>query len=186
MTREAFSRVYELAADQFGYLTASQAREAGVAPMALVMMEKRQTVERVSRGVYRLQQFPMDPLAEYMEAALWPAGTVGVISHDSALALHGISDVNPGRIHLTLPRRYRVRRALPGRLAIHYADLDEDEQILHEGIPVTTVARTAQDCRAAAVGRETIEQAETDAVRLGLLGAAEATALRSDLYPSAA
>lgn len=181
MPREAFSAVYDLGADQFGYFTTLQAREAGVNPMALVMMEKRSALERVSHGVYRLQQFPIDPLAEYMEAALWPAGITGVVSHESALALYGISDVNPSRIHLTLPRRFRVRRAVPARLEVHRADLEDQDRTLWEGIPVTSVARTIRDCRKAAVGREILEQALSDAQRLGLIAASDAATLRAEL-----
>ena len=42
MPGEAFFAIYEIAADQAGYLTVAQAREAGVDPMALVMMERRE------------------------------------------------------------------------------------------------------------------------------------------------
>jgi predicted transcriptional regulator of viral defense system len=181
MPREAFAAVYEVAADQFGYFTAAQAREAGVSPMALVMMERRQTVERVSRGVYRLQQFPHSPLAEYMEAALWPVGITGVISHESALALYGVSDVNPSRIHITLPTTHRVRREPPLRLKLHHADLGDDDRTIFEGIPVTTMMRTIRDCRAAAVGAEILAQALREGEREGLLSLREAELLRREL-----
>lgn len=51
MPGDAYSAIYEIAADQFGYVTTHQAREAGIGPMTLVMMERRRTVERVSHGV---------------------------------------------------------------------------------------------------------------------------------------
>jgi predicted transcriptional regulator of viral defense system len=181
MPGEAFSTVYEVAADQFGYFTVAQARDAGVSPMALVMMERRQTLERVSRGVYRLQQFPHGPLAGYMESVLWPIGAMGVISHESALALYGVSDVNPGRVHLTLPPGHRVRRGVPARLKLHYQMLDDEDRTLFEGIPVTTMARTIRDCRAAAVGDEILRQAVADAEREGLLPRDDAAALRREL-----
>jgi predicted transcriptional regulator of viral defense system len=181
MPGEAYSILYEIAADQFGYFTAAQAREAGVSPMALVMMERRQTVDRVSRGVYRLHQFPPSQSAEYMEAALWPVGTMGVISHESALALYGVSDANPGRIHLTLPLGYRVRRAAPARLKLHHQELDDEDRTLFEGIPVTTIARTIRDCRTAAVGDELLWQALTDAEREGLISRSDAESLRGEL-----
>jgi predicted transcriptional regulator of viral defense system len=184
VSRESFAAVYEIAADQFGYITAAQAREAGVNPMALVMMERRQTVERVSRGVYRLQRFPSGPLAEYMEAALWPVGAVGVISHESALALYGVSDANPSRIHLTLPTSYRVRRHVPARLKLHHTDLAEDDRTVFEGIPVTTMARTIRDCHASAVGAEILLQALADAGREGWLGRGETESLRRELEAS--
>jgi predicted transcriptional regulator of viral defense system len=178
MPREVFATIYELAADQFGYFTTVQAREAGVSPMALVMMEQRETLQRVSRGVYRLVQFPHGPLAEYMEASFWPVGARGVISHQSALALYGISDVNPAKIHITVPPKYRVRRAIPGRLVVHGAALGDDDHMLFEGIPVTTVARTIRDCRTI-LGEDVLRQAVVDAERKGLVSRREAEALRN-------
>jgi predicted transcriptional regulator of viral defense system len=180
MPREAYATIYELAADQLGYVTVAQAREAGVNPMALVMMERRQTVERVSRGVYRLMQFPVDPLSEYVEASLWPVGATGIISHESALALFNISDVNPSRIHITVPAAHRIRRQVPTRLVIHHADVPEDEWELYEGIPVTRLARTVRDCAAAHLGGETLLRAVTDAERRGLLSRREAEQLRQE------
>lgn len=184
MPGEAYGAVFEIAADQFGYFTTAQARDAGVSPMALVMMERRQTVERVSRGVYRLYHFPYSPLAEYMEAVLWPAGTMGVISHESALALYGVSDVNPSRLHLTLPASYRVRREPPARLKLHHAELGAEDRTIFEGIPVTTMARTLRDCRAAAVGAEILNQALDGARREGLLSRGEAESLRTEMEAS--
>lgn len=35
----------------------------------------------------------------------------GVVSHESALVLHGLSDVNPSRIQLTVPRNNHPRAA---------------------------------------------------------------------------
>lgn len=181
MPGEMFSAVYEIAADQAGYLTAAQAREAGVDPMALVMMERRQTLERVSRGVYRLVQFPHGQLAEYMEAALWPIGTRGVISHESALALYGISEANPAKIHVTVPAGYRVRRQAPRRLKLHHADLPDADHTVFEGIPVTTIGRTIRDCQASYVGADLLSQAIVDAERIGLMSRREAKRLRTTL-----
>lgn len=180
----AFSTIYEVAADQFGYFTAAQAREVGVSPMALVMMERRATVERVSRGVYRLSQFPTGPLAEYMEASLWPAGVVGIVSHQSALALYGISDVNPDRVHITVPTSFRTRRQVPRRLHLHHANLPDEDVESFEGIVVTSVRRTLRDCAAANVGAETIERAFLDAERMGLLSSPDVRLLTSELMRS--
>lgn len=181
MAGEAYNTIFEVAADQFGYVTACQAREAGVSSMALVMMARRQTIERVSHGVYRLVQFPADPRAEYMEATLWPSGVRGIISHESALALYGISDSNPSRIHITIPPGHRVRRCPPGRLRLHLADVPSEDVDLFEGIPVTRVERTIRDCLAAHVGGDILEQAVDDAERQGLLTPRDAARIRGEL-----
>lgn len=181
MPREAYSTIYELGADQLGYFTAGQARDAGVSSMALVMMERREVVERVSRGVYRLLQFPVSPLSQYMEASLWPAGVSGIISHESALALYNLSDVNPGRVHITVPSSYRIRRQVPRHLVIHRAEIPNDDQDSYEGIPVTSVTRTIRDCHAVHLGDELLGRALMDAERKSLLTQREVGQLRNDL-----
>ncbi|MBV9773930.1 MAG: type IV toxin-antitoxin system AbiEi family antitoxin domain-containing protein [Gemmatimonadetes bacterium] len=181
MPGEAYATIYELGADQLGYFTAGQARDAGVSSMALVMMERREVVERISRGVYRLLHFPVSPLSQYMEASLWPAGVTGIISHESALALYNISDVNPARVHITVPNSFRIRRQIPRQLVVHRADVPGEDQDFYEGIPVTSVTRTIRDCHAAHLGEALLGRALVDAERSGLLKHQEAEQLRNDL-----
>ena len=179
MPGSEYEKVLDLAADQFGYVSTSQARARGVSNNALRMMATRGVLERVSWGVYRLPTFPASPFAEYMEASLWPAGVPGVISHESALAIRDLSDVNPPKVHITLPRDFRVRREVPGHLTIHNSELLETEIDLVEGIPTTTVGRTIEDCYWAKLGPTLLRQAIDEARREGYLEQAEAAALRA-------
>jgi len=185
MPGDAYETVMEIAADQFGYVTTSQAGKRGVTDNALRMMATRGTVERVSWGVYRVPNFPPSPYAEYMEASLWPAGVRGVISHQSALALRGLSDVSPSAIHITVPKDFRIRREIPGRLVVHNNDLRDEEVTLFEGIPATTVARTIEDCHRAHLGPTLLRQALGDAEREGFLSPREAADLRNRILPHA-
>jgi len=179
MPGREYEKATELAADQHGYLTTAQALELGISRDTLRKMAKRGALERVSWGVYRVPTFPLSPLGQYMEACLWPAGPVGVISHQSALAIRDISDVNPAKVHITLPRNFRVRREVPKHLAIHNAELSEDEIDLVDGIPTTTVRRTVIDCHRANLGPTLLRQAINEAVREGHLESAEAEDLRA-------
>ena len=181
MPREAYQSVYDLAADQHGYVTALQARDAGVSAMALVMMERRGAIERVSRGLYRLVHFPLSPLAQYVEAALWPGTVQGVISHESALALFDVSDVNPAKIHLTVPKRFRTSRTLPSRLVLHRQDLSAADLDYVDGVPVTTLERAIRDCHRSHLGPELVRQAIEDGERSGYLSRPSARALRDEL-----
>jgi hypothetical protein len=79
---------------------------------------------------------------------------VGVVCHQSALSIHGLSDVNPARIHLTLPAALRLRRQVPMVLVIHYADLASEDVERVEGVPVTTPARCIRDAHAIHLGSE--------------------------------
>lgn len=165
--------LYSIAESQLGYFTAAQAREAGVHQVRLIQLHQGGDIERVSRGVYRLVRFPVSPLGEYMEAALWPQvrrpDARAVISHVSALALHELSEVSPAKIHITLNPDLRLRRAVPPQLVLHFASLSPEDVQLVEGVPVTTPERTIRDAHAAHLGPALIRRAIADGRRTGRL-----------------
>lgn len=181
MPGRAFDTIFEIALDQHGYVTTAQAAAAGVERRTLNKMAERGPLQRVSHGVYRLTHFPLSPWGHYLEAALWPLGGRGVISHESALAVHELSDVSPAKIHVTVPRSYRSRRNAPKMLVIHRADLPPGDVETCEGIPVTTPERTIRDCHAAHLGPALIRQAIEDGRRTGALRARQADRLRREL-----
>jgi predicted transcriptional regulator of viral defense system len=177
--------LYGIAEDQAGYFTASQARAAGLHPVRLVQLAQQGDIERISRGVYRFTRFPVSRLGHYMEAVLWPQvrrpDVAGVISHQSALAIHELSDVSPARVHVTLPSGVRIRREPPKGLVIHYTDLEPDEIERVEGVPVTTPARSIRDAHTSHVGNELVGQAIADGRRSGALSRVEADRLEREL-----
>lgn len=180
--------LYGIAEDQAGYFTAAQARSAGLQQVRLVQLAQRGDIERVSRGVYRLTRFPVSRLGSYMEAVLWPQvrrpDIVGVISHESALASHDLSDVSPARIHVTLPTSVRLRRDVPKAFVIHFADLAPEDVERVEGVPVTTPARSIQDAHDAHLGRPTIAKAIAGGRRSGALSARVANRIERELLTS--
>lgn len=177
--------LYELAESQSGYFTAAQARAAGLHPVRLVQLERTEDIERLSRGVYRLARYPISPFGQYMEASLWPQvrrpELRGTVSHESALAIYGLSDVSPNKVHITLPPALRIRRAPPAHLAIHHADLDPKDVQVVEGIPVTTAERAIRDVHPAHLGPALVRQAIDDGRRTGYLSADQAKRLKSEL-----
>ena len=67
-------------------------------------------------------------------------------SHDTALALHDLSDALPGKVHLTLPATWRLRLLrVPSGLLLHFADVAEPDRTNFGTVPVT-----APLCRAEA------------------------------------
>ena len=177
--------LFGIAEDQSGYFTAAQARAAGLQQVRLVQLAKQGDIERVSRGVYRFIRFPVSQFGHHMEAALWPQvrrpEVVGVVSHQSALSLHRLSDVSPAQVHLTLPTTVRLRRAVPKGLVSHYANLAPGDVERVEGVPVTTPARSIRDAHAAHLGSALIGQAIADGRRSGTLRMVEADRLEREL-----
>jgi hypothetical protein len=185
----SYDTVYTIAEDQMGYLTAAQAAAAGVLPQTLVMMAKRGTLERMSRGVYRLAHFPAHPLAQYMQATLWPSGRVGkgddgvrgVLSHETALALHGLSDVAPPKVHITVPAAYRIQREVPSYLVLHRIDLPSTQVTALEGLPIVTPERAIRDGIEAQLGPALMTQAIDEGLKSGTLTRFVADQLRAEL-----
>lgn len=175
------ARIYEHALEQNGYFTAVQAKHAGVTRQALYNLTARGSVERISFGLYRLVRFPDGPMDPYVEATLWPLSVRGVISHETALAIYGLSDVNPARIHMIVPRALRLRRDVPKRFNLHRVDLNGNDVNIYEGVPMTTPERTIRDCHAARLGSALIRQAIVDGRRTGHLRMHQARELEREL-----
>lgn len=172
-----YTVIFEIAAEHHGFFTVEQAREAEVSPKTLHAMVRRGTLEHVSSGLYRVTAISPAQYGQYMEASLWPRGVRGIISHDTALVLHDLSDVNPSKIHFTVPRSHRILRRVPGVYVIHRADLLSSEVEYVHGVPTTTPMRTIRDCHRTHLGPALIRQAIEDGVRNGALTAAQADRL---------
>ena len=182
MPRTRMDELYALAEEHGGLLLSREARALGIKDSVLVRLAQRGRLERMTRGVYRIAQYPADRLAQYREAILWARASQGpeqvALSHDTALLVYGISDVNPSRVHLTVPVSARLRRERPRWIAVHRANVAQEEIHIHEGLPVTTVERSILDTLAANQRPELALHAIADALREGLLNAAQASKLR--------
>jgi predicted transcriptional regulator of viral defense system len=157
--------LYQLVEQQAGYFTAMQATEAGFSYSLLSYHVGTGRFNRVRPRVYRIVQFPSSP-HEDLYVAWLQAGPQAVISHDSALALYGLSDLLPHRIHVTLPRSASRRRT---ELQLHTKRLEPEDVTRYEGLPVTTVLRTLVDVAAAGLADEQVRQAIQEALRRGLV-----------------
>jgi predicted transcriptional regulator of viral defense system len=134
----------DVAVDNGGYVTPSLVAPHGVPAVELRKMVSRGTLQAAARGVYRVPSLPYDPLDEFILARLWAAGR-GVISHDSALSVHDLCDINPTKVHLTIPTSYRISRSGGERYAIHRADLVPEEITRIDEVTLTTIRRTLTD-----------------------------------------
>lgn len=180
MPTDRFAGLAELAADQYGLFTLEDARTVGYADNTVAQMARRGRLERVSQGVYRIPFLPSGPLGGYMAAALWPRGVSAVLGHATALALWDVSDVNPAKIHITVPRAHRPQRTVPAAYVIHREDLGDHDATVIDGIPVVTLERAIRDCAADHLGPDLLEQAVRTGRAGGLLSGEQAAALMHD------
>jgi len=162
--------LYGLAEAQAGYFTAQQAVKAGMDRSTLRHHARSGgRYERVRRGLYRLRHFPFSP-HEHVMAAWLPLRDAGaVVSHESALELHGLSDVIPDAVHLSLPRSERGQRRRAG-VRLHTLSRPPGRAEVREvaGLPVTSPERTIVDALEAGAQPEQIEMAGRQALERGL------------------
>jgi predicted transcriptional regulator of viral defense system len=114
-------------------------------------------------------------------ALLWlRAGTRApvALSHETALQLYDISDVQPGKIHITIPTAVRLNRELPQPLVIHRADLANEETDAVDGLRATSLFRTLLDLRAAGTSVAIVSAAVDEAARRQLLSKEQRKALQ--------
>jgi predicted transcriptional regulator of viral defense system len=191
--------LFQVAEGQRGYFTAAQAKAAGLRQVRLAQLAQRRDIVRITRGVYRLARFPRSRFEVLMAATLWPqvrrADVVGVISHCSALWLHGLGDDRDGdgaarwsrgpdagaaSIHLTLPPGMRIRREVPAGLIVHRADLASEEIVRVDGVTATSAARSILDA-AQQIGVPHAIAAVAAGRRSGVFGTGEANRVRRQL-----
>ncbi len=168
-TAPDWNRLYETAAAQEGLFTTKQAAAAGWSPQLLVHHLINGRIVRLRRGIYRLVHFPAGEHEDLVAAWLW-SERAGVISQQSALALHGLSDVLPGQIHLTLPASWRRRRfRVPEGVVLHHGDVSPEDRTWFGPIPATRAPRTLNDCARAGLPPDLLRQAARQALRRGLV-----------------
>jgi len=164
-----WDRLFEIASGQSGYVTTKQAAEAGYSTHLLRKHINAGRVTRPQRGIYRLVHYPSTEHEELVTAWLW-SEQAGVVSHHTALSLHGLSDVLPARVHLTLPEVWRRRRLrVPAGIVLHHADVALDERTWFDSVPATSASRTLNDCAKIGLSPELLRQAAQQALRRGLV-----------------
>jgi predicted transcriptional regulator of viral defense system len=159
-----YDGLYEIAENQAGYFTASQARQVGFSWERLSSNTKTRLFLRVARGVYRLSRFPGSAYEDLVVAWL-RTGQKAVISHESALSLYDLTDVLPSEIHVIVPETASRRRA---GIRQHTNQLAPEEITHREGLPVTTVARTIADVSISGLAEEQVRQAIHESLQRGL------------------
>ena len=175
--------LFETASAQQGYFTTRQAAKAGYSSQLLLKHIRAGRVARTRRGIYRLVHFPAGEHEELVIVWLW-SERAGVVSHQTALALHGLSDALPAHLHLMLPHAWRRRRfRVPAGVVLHYADVPPEARAWFGAVPTTNPRRSLNDCAREGLSPDLLRQAAQQAIRRGLVTKAELGDVEEALKP---
>ncbi len=161
-----------LAAEHEGLFTAKEAEAAGVVRALVVQLAHRGRLDRLAQGLYRFPSWPTTALQQYHEAVLWPRAhrdlEYALVSHDSALELYNLTQLNPGVIHVTLPPKIRISRQRPTWLRLHFSDVPEKDRGWEQDVPIVSIPRAIEDL-APAHGMDLVHRAVSEARQRHLL-----------------
>lgn len=146
-----YNQLVARATPNLGYVTTEDAHTLSIPIGTLNAMSRRGQLDRVSHGVYRVPLIPPGRLDPYKLATLWPDRR-GLISHSSALELHGMRELNPGRIYVTVPTAYRTHRAVPDPYVLRHEEIDPADQDSFEGVPIVSLAHAIRQAQVEELG----------------------------------
>jgi hypothetical protein len=161
----------EMATDQWGLVTAAQARRVGITAQNMSQMAKAGDLVRLTHGIYRLAGNPIDRHEDLRAAwlALDPSRTaadriieqdVDMASHRSAALVLELGDLAADVMEFTVPRRRQTRRT---DVRLHRGATHGD-WVLADGLPVATPLRIIADLAAAGIDRGHLATVVRDAM----------------------
>jgi predicted transcriptional regulator of viral defense system len=169
-TKQKEQALYDLVSGwRRGIFTAEDARRSGYSSQLIAHHVNTGNFVRLARGVYRLSLFPSDHLDGLVSALVRVDPESAVVSHQSALQLHELSEVAPSTYEFTLPRekRYRSSRARhPAGVKIHTVNrFDPEDVVKVAGIRATAPALSIVDAGNDGMDLKLVRSAVFDALR---------------------
>lgn len=180
--RDLRRQLFALAADQAGYFTAAQAKAVGYSYPAQAHHVGAGNWIRVDRGIFRLSDWVPAAHDELARWYLWSKER-GVVSHDTALAVYDIGEFESPRVHLTVPRGFRME---DDALILHRSDLPDEDIEARPGFRVTTLVRSLIDVAAAHADEDQLARAVEEALAGGTITRRQLRARSEALAPLAA
>lgn len=173
-SRKVYDRLYEIAADQNGYFTTKQAISAGYADNTHSFHLKAGNWTREHRGIYRLANYPTGDSPDMVLWHLWSRGRdekpEGVYSHETALGLYELSDINPSKLHMTVPPGFRRNSPTPGILVLHRGVIRKEDIEARQGYRITRPLKTISDLlMTRSVQMDHMQQAVRQAYQRGII-----------------
>lgn len=157
--------LFAMATGQGGYFTAAQALKVGYSYSAQKFNVDNDNWMKIDRGLFRLPAWPPGEHDSLIRWSLWARGK-GVVSHDTALSVHRLGDVDPAAVHLTVPQNFRPKAE---GVRLHRGGVPAEDILDHQGYRITKPLRTLLDVAAGNLDLDLLGGALRDALEAGLV-----------------
>ncbi len=152
----AYNTLYDEAAENYGLITMEMAERNGVSGMSLVMLERRGRLQRVGRGVYRLEQHPVTEYDRYATLVA-KSGDGAFLWGPTVLALEKLCPTDPATLYVAVPGR--IRRRLGRGVIVKNGANNVSVKPLH-GIPAQTIEEAIRASRGIIMDERLVEAAK--------------------------
>ena len=171
---KAYKKLHQIAFLQGGLFTAKQAESCGYARSNHHYHIKTGHWIKEGWGIYRISHIPIDEMTSYWKLLLWSCNRksepTAVFSHKTALSFYELSDVNPSKVTMTVPKQFQKRSRPFKALKICKKDLSKKDIKQFKGLPVTTPLRTLLDIHEEeSLTDNLMEQAVKEALEKGFI-----------------
>lgn len=160
------ARLREIAADNHGVFTISQAHEINISTEEVAKLAYRGAIQRVGSGVYRHTETLTDEFTG-LAIALGAVGEDAFLVDDSVLALFDLALVSPAKIHVQTFGR-RPRKKLPDTLVLERKTRQDIEVRYYFGLRCMSVNDALQRAKLR-LRREQVERGAEQAFRKDLI-----------------
>ncbi|HLE10987.1 MAG: hypothetical protein A2504_10270 [Bdellovibrionales bacterium RIFOXYD12_FULL_39_22] len=173
-TTDHLGTLFKIADAQMGLFTTKQAEKSGIVNNNHAYYVRNGNWKKVMRGIYRLTNYPLSENEALMIWFLWSRNRKdipqGTFSHETALMLYELSDINPHNIHMIVPRGFKRLNPIPKVIKLHRNSLSKKETKSFWGMRITTPIRTLLDvAKKGSTSPEFISQAVNEALKKGLV-----------------
>lgn len=166
-TKEREKELLAIAAEQGGYFTSKQAIKCGYRYSTQKYHVEVGNWTKENHGMYRFSFLPFSKYDELIKVSLWSRDkndiAQAVISHESALFVHELGDIIPGKIYITVPKGFRKKPKEKNYVLVK-ENLQPDEIQTKEGFNVTTPIKTIVDV-AKRIDPEQFERVVADSIK---------------------
>lgn len=141
-----------VAEQQSGFFTASQAMEAGYADSVHKYHVDNGDWVKEYRGIYRLADVDRPAWGDLVVWSMWSRDRddepQGVYARETALAVHGVIEMDMEVLHMTVPSKFRKNCEIPPKLELHKEDLFPRDIERRDGFLVTSLEKAIEDVKA--------------------------------------
>ena len=168
-------KLFEIANAQDGFFTVKQAIEEAHYHKANFRYHVHAgNWVKEGRGLYRLADYPISREIDLIRIWFWTRDRKtdrpkGFFSHETALALWDISDLNPAKTHITVPEGFRRNSKTPNGVVLHLEKrplLKDKFGILEIATPLQAIGQVVES---ETQPEEVIESALNDGLRRGII-----------------